>query len=59
MANDRPARVVVIWVGPGEPIVLALYGPDGKVVVPLLRGNKQGHNVAQSDPRAETDHEAF
>ncbi len=29
-------RVVVTWEGPGQPIVLALYGPDGKVVaVPL------------------------
>ncbi len=28
--------VVVTWEGPGEPIVLALYGPDGEVAVPLL-----------------------
>ncbi len=30
-------RAVVTWEGPGEPIVLALYGPDGEAVaVPLL-----------------------
>ncbi len=30
-------RAVVSWKGPGEPIVLTLYGPDGEVVaVPLL-----------------------
>ncbi len=30
------ARAVVTWEGPGEPIVLTLYGPDGEVAVPLL-----------------------
>ena len=30
-------RAVVTWQGPGEPIVLTLYGPDGEAVaVPLL-----------------------
>ncbi len=37
--DRRPSesRAVVTWEGPGEPIVLALYGPDGEAVaVPLL-----------------------
>ncbi len=29
------ARVVVTWEGPGEPIVLTLYGPAGEVAIPL------------------------
>ena len=29
-------RVVVTWAGPGEPIMLTAYGPDGEVAVPLL-----------------------
>ncbi len=29
-------RAVVTWEGPGEPIVLTLYGPEGEVAVPLL-----------------------
>ncbi len=28
-------RAVVSWKGPGEPIMLMLYGPDGEVTVPL------------------------
>ncbi len=29
-------RAVVSWPGPGEPIMLALYGPDGKeLALPL------------------------
>ena len=28
-------RAVVTWAGEGEPIVLALHGPDGEVVVRL------------------------
>ncbi len=28
-------RAVVSWEGPGEPIMLTLYGPDGDVAVPL------------------------
>ncbi len=33
---DIGARPVVTWEGPGEPIMLALYGPDGTTAVPLL-----------------------
>ena len=30
-------RAVVVWEAPGQPIVLTLYGPDGKMAaVPLL-----------------------
>ena len=29
-------RAVVSWEGPGEPIMLTIYGPDGEVAVPLL-----------------------
>ena len=29
-------RAVVTWEGPGEPIMLTLYGADGEVAVPLL-----------------------
>ena len=28
-------RAVVTWAGPGEPIMLTIYGPDGVVAVPL------------------------
>ena len=28
-------RAVVTWAGPGEPIMLTLYGPDGEVAVSL------------------------
>ena len=30
------ARAIVSWEGPGEPIMLTLYGPDGELVVALL-----------------------
>ncbi len=30
------SRAVVTWAGPGQPIVLTLYGPDGEVALPLL-----------------------
>ncbi len=30
------SRAVVTWEGPGQPIVLTIYGPDGEVAVPLL-----------------------
>ncbi len=39
---DRPwrapvaGRAVVTWEGPGEPIMLTLYGADSEVAVPLL-----------------------
>ncbi len=29
-------RAVVTWEGPGEPIMLTIYGPDGEVTVPIL-----------------------
>ncbi len=29
-------RAVVSWNGPGQPIMLTIYGPDGEVAVPLL-----------------------
>ncbi len=29
-------RVVVTWEGPGQPIVLAVYGPDGEAVAVSL-----------------------
>ncbi len=30
-------RAVVTWEGPGEPVMLTLYGPDGEAVaMPLL-----------------------
>ncbi len=29
-------RAVVTWEGPGEPIVLTLYGTEGEVAMPLL-----------------------
>ncbi len=29
-------RAVVTWEGPGEPIVLTLYGPEGELAVALL-----------------------
>ena len=30
------ARAVVSWKGPGQPIMLTVYGSDGEVAVPLL-----------------------
>ncbi len=36
-ARAAPPRAVVSWEGPGEPIMLTLYGPDGETVsLPLL-----------------------
>ncbi len=29
-------RALVTWEGPGEPIMLTLYGPEGELAVPLL-----------------------
>ena len=29
-------RAVVSWEGPGEPIMLRVYGPDGKLAVPMV-----------------------
>ncbi len=34
MNRDAP-RAVVAWGGPGEPIMLTAYGPDGEVAVEL------------------------
>ena len=39
LAEHAPAvaeRAVVTWEGPGEPIMLTLYGPDGEVALSLL-----------------------
>ncbi len=37
MTETTEPRAVVTWEGPGEPIVLTVYGPDGEeVAVPLL-----------------------
>ncbi len=34
--GSTPPRTVVSWEGPGEPIMLTVYGPDGTTAVPLL-----------------------
>ena len=34
--GSAPARAVVTWEGPGSPIMLTVYGPDGEIAVPLL-----------------------
>ena len=34
--DSAPARAVVSWDGPDEPIMLTVYGPDGTMAVPLL-----------------------
>ena len=36
LAERGADRAVVSWAGPGEPIVIALYGPDGEMALPLL-----------------------
>ncbi len=37
MTETTEPRAVVTWEGPGEPIVLTVYGPDGEAVAaPLL-----------------------
>ena len=36
MGNIPEHRAVVTWEGPGETIMLTLYGPSGEVAVPLL-----------------------
>ncbi len=36
MTETTETRAVVTWEGPGEPIVLTLYGVDGEIVVALL-----------------------
>ncbi len=34
--SDAADRAVVTWEGAGEPTVLALYGSEGELAVPLL-----------------------
>ena len=36
MTETAEIRAVVTWQGPGEPIMLTVYGPDGEVAVALL-----------------------
>lgn len=36
MTLTTDPRAVVSWEGPGAPIMLTLYGPDGEVTVPQL-----------------------
>ncbi len=36
MTETTETRAVVSWEGPGEPIMLALYGPDGETVAVRL-----------------------
>ncbi len=37
LAEPAPTgRAAVTWEGPGEPIMLTLYGPAGEVALPLL-----------------------
>ncbi len=36
MPRGGTRRAAVSWEGPGQPIMLTLYGPDGEVAVPLL-----------------------
>ncbi len=35
MTITTESHAVVSWAGPGQPIVLTLYGPVGEVAVPL------------------------
>ncbi len=34
--DSTPPRTVVSWEGPGEPIMLTLYGAGSEIAVPLL-----------------------
>ena len=36
MSETAARRAVVSWEGPGEPIMLQVYGPDGEVSVPMV-----------------------
>ena len=36
MTETTEPRAVVTWAGPGEPIVLTVYGPAGEVAVPMV-----------------------
>jgi hypothetical protein len=35
LTQPTEPRAVVSWQGPGQPIVLTVYGPDGEVAVAL------------------------
>ncbi len=46
-------RAVVTWEGPGEPIVLAPYGPDGEVALTLAQELlTSGVAAIKADPEA-------
>jgi hypothetical protein len=36
MTEATESRAVLTWEGPGEPIMLTLYGPAGEMAVALL-----------------------
>ena len=36
MTETTEPRAVVSWEGPGQPIVLTIYGPAGEVAVPMV-----------------------
>ena len=36
MTPTTEHRAVVSWEGPGQPIVLRVYGPDAEVAVPMV-----------------------
>lgn len=36
MTETTEPRAVVTWAGPGQPIVLKVYGPDAEVPVPMV-----------------------
>ena len=36
MTGATEHRCVVSWAGPGQPILLQVYGPDGEVAVPMV-----------------------
>ena len=42
-----PLRAVVTWNGPGEPIMLTVYGPDGAVAVAVPLLPKRALTLAQ------------
>ena len=48
LAERGVGRAVVTWEEPGEPIMLALYGPEGEVAVRLLP--KRALTLAQELP---------
>ena len=35
LMGSAPSRAVVSWKGPGDPIMLTVYGPAGEVALPL------------------------